>query len=111
MEEKRLYVGNDGTVRREGSEDAPEQGTKCSTCSKKSEPCISFFAYENSMMHKDMDNERAHKTTLFVCLAFVLIVVIFVTAYTIRTNIWLDTISKLNAAIVELANAKGIITP
>ena len=62
-------------------------------------------------MHKDMDNERAHKTTLFVCITFLLIVVIFVTAYTIRTSIWLDTIKELNADIVKLANAKGIYTP
>ena len=40
-----------------------------------------------------------------------LIVIIFVTAYTIRTAVWLDTITKLNAAIVDLANAKGIPTP
>jgi uncharacterized protein YebE (UPF0316 family) len=63
------------------------------------------------MMHKDMDNERAHRTTLFVCIAFVLIVIIFVTAYTVRTSIWLDTVKQLNADIVKLANAKGIIAP
>lgn len=72
---------------------------------------VSIFAHENAMMHKDMDNERLHKTILAVCLTFLLIVVIFVAAYTIRTSIWLDTISKLNAAIVELANAKGIPAP
>ena len=82
----------------------------CGNCKDK-QACISFFAHENAMMHKDVDNERAHRTTLFVCIAFVLIVIIFVTAYTIRTSIWLDTITKLNAAIVELANAKGLITP
>ena len=111
MNDERLNVGDDGNFYRLRSENAPEPETMCSTCSKKSEPCISFFAYENSMMHKDTDNERAHRTTLIVCLAFVMIVVIFVTAYTIRTNIWLDTISKLNAAIVDLANAKGITPP
>lgn len=83
---------------------------RCEGC-KKSTACISFFAHENAMMHKDVDNERAHRTTLFVCVAFVLIVVIFVAAYTIRTSIWLDTIKKLNADIVELACAKGIISP
>ena len=82
----------------------------CGNCRDK-QACISFFAHENAMMHKDVDNERAHRTTLFVCIAFVMIVIIFVTAYTVRTSIWLDTITKLNAAIVELANAKGIITP
>ena len=82
----------------------------CSSCKDK-KGCISFFAHENAMMHKDTDNERAHRTTLFVCIAFVLIVIIFVTAYTVRTNIWLDTIKSMNAAIVELANAKGIPAP
>lgn len=75
------------------------------------EQTVSVFAHENALMHKDMDNERAHRTTLFVCIAFVLIVVIFVSAYTIRTSIWLDTIKELNADIVRLANAKGISTP
>jgi len=83
----------------------------CNQCEKKSQPCISFFAYEASMMQKDVDNERAHRTTLFVCITFLLIVIIFVAAYTIWTTIWLDTITKMNAAIVELANAKGITPP
>ena len=87
-----------------------KQNESCGNCNKK-QACISFLAHENAMMHKDTDNERAHRTTLFVCIAFVLIVVIFVAAYTIRTNIWLDTIKSMNAAIVELANAKGIPTP
>ena len=85
--------------------------TKCSTCEKKSEPCISFLAHENAMLHKDTDNERAHRTTLFVCITFLLIVVIFVAAYTVRTNIWLGTIKEMNAALVELAHAKGVLTP
>ncbi len=88
-----------------------EEESKCSTCEKKATPCVSFFAHENAMMHKDVDNERAHRTILFVCITFLLIVIIFVTAYTIRTGIWLDTITKLNSAVVELANAKGIPTP
>ena len=84
--------------------------SNCSNC-KDSKACISFLAHENAMMHKDTDNERAHRTTLFVCVAFVLIVIIFVAAYTIRTSIWLDTVKQLNADIVELAGAKGIISP
>lgn len=85
--------------------------SKCTTCEKKNEPCISFFAHENSLMHKDIDNERLHKTITFICITFLLIVIIFVTAYTIRMNSFLDTINKTNAVIVELVNAKGIITP
>ena len=82
----------------------------CGSCSDKKN-CVSFLSHENAMMHKDMDNERAHRTTLFVCITFLLIVIIFVTAYTVRTSIWLDTIKQLTADIVKLANAKGIIAP
>jgi hypothetical protein len=89
---------------------ASENESQCGSCNKK-QACISFLAHENAMMHKDTDNERAHRTTLYVCIAFVLIVIIFVAAYTVRTNIWLDTIKNMNAAIVELANAKGVPTP
>ena len=84
--------------------------SNCSNC-KDSKACISFLAHENAMMHKDADNERAHRTTLFVCIAFVIITIIFVFAYTIRMNSFLDTINKLTADIVELAGAKGIIAP
>lgn len=84
---------------------------KCSECDKKSTACISFFAHENAMMHKDVDNERAHRTTLIVCLAFVLIVVIFVFAYTVRMNSFLATIRDMNAVIAELAHANGIPAP
>ena len=70
---------------------------------------ISIFAHENAMMHKDMDNERQHKTTLFVCLTFIIITVIFVTAYTLRMNSFINLIKDMNAVIVNLANAKGII--
>ena len=52
---------------------------------------ISVFEHENAMMHKDKDNERMKNVVIAVCAAFVLITIIFVTAYTIRTRIWLDT--------------------
>lgn len=72
---------------------------------------VTAFAYENALMHKDFDNERAHRTTWFVCITFIVITVIFVFAYTIRMNAFIDTINKLTAEIVELAGAKGIISP
>ena len=93
------------------SGNASENETKCTTCEKKSTACISFFAHENAMMHKDVDNERAHKTTMFVCITFIIITTIFVLAYTLRMNSFLDTINKMTAALVELAGAKGITPP
>ena len=84
--------------------------SNCSNC-KDNKACISFLAHENAMMHKDTDNERAHRTTLFVCITFVIITIIFVFAYTVRMNSFLSTINQLTADIVELAGAKGIIAP
>ena len=80
----------------------------CSNCGKKDTACISFFAHENSMMHKDMDNERSHKTTMFVCATFIIITLIFVLAYTLRMNSFIALIKEMNAAVIQLANAKGI---
>lgn len=94
---------------------AETEKSNCSACAEKGHTCIPFFVHENAMMHKDMDNERMHetiqrnndknaKTILTVCLTFVLIIVIFVTAYTVRTSIWLDTITRMIDTIVEMAN-------
>ena len=88
-----------------------ENENKCITCETKSTSCISFLAHENAMMHKDTDNERAQRTTLFVCITFIIITIIFVTAYTLRMNTFVDLIREMNAAVIQLANAKGIITP
>ena len=88
-----------------------KQESTCETCGKKDQACISFLSHENAMMHKDVDNERAHRTTLFVCITFIIITIIFVVAYTIRMNVFVDVIKQLNADIVELAYAKGITPP
>ena len=83
----------------------------CKECSKKKTACISFLAHENAMMHKDTDNERSHRTTLFVCIFALLFALTFVIAYTIRMNTFVDLIKEMNAAMVQLANAKGIPAP
>lgn len=91
--------------------DLSETEESCKSCNHKPKKCISFFAHENDMMHKDIDNERAHRTTLFVCLTFIIITIIFVTAYTLRMNSFIDLIKGMNAELVKLANAKGIVSP
>ena len=72
---------------------------------------VTAFAYENALIHKDMDNERANRTTLFVCVFALLFALVFVIAYTIRMNTFVELIREMNAAIVELAGVKGIIAP
>ena len=83
----------------------------CSSCEKKSEPCISFLAHENAMMHKDMDNERAHRSNLVFAITVLVLTLIFVIAYTFRMNAFVEVIKEINADIVKLASAKGVITP
>lgn len=84
---------------------------KCKSCDKKDVACISFMAHENAMMHKDADNERAHRTTYFVCATVIILTLIFVVAYTFRMNSFVATIKEMNALIVQLATTKGIISP
>lgn len=71
---------------------------------EKKRAVVDFFVHENDMMQKDIDNERLHKTIRTICATFILIIVIFVATYTIRTSIWLNTFSRMNEIIVELAN-------
>lgn len=72
---------------------------------------VSVFDHENALMHKDIDNERAHKSNLFNCLTFIIITLIFVCAYTFRMNSFIDLIKEMNAVIVQLASAKGVLPP
>ena len=88
-----------------------ENNDKCASCEKKSVACISLMSHENAMMHKDADNERAHREILFVCITVVVLTLIFVTAYTFRMNSFVETIKEMNNMIVQLATAKGIISP
>ena len=72
------------------------------------QPVVSFFVHQADMMQKDADNERMHetyrKTIKTICATFIILIVIFVTAYTIRTAIWQNTILKMNAAVMEMAS-------
>ena len=71
------------------------------------QPAVSFLVHENDMNHKDAENERLHETQRknhrTTCLTFIVIIIIFVTAYTVRTNIWNNTIKEMNNAMLELA--------
>lgn len=91
--------------------DDVQEITSCEKCRKRDTACISFLAHENAMMHKDTDNERAHRSNLFVCFTVIILTLIFVVAYTFRMNSFLDTIKEMNAVILQLANAKGILPP
>ena len=71
------------------------------------QPVVSFLVHENDMNHKDAENERLHETQkrnhLITCLSFIVLIIIFVTAYTVRTRIWNETITRMNETLLEMA--------
>ena len=84
--------------------------TDCNSCKKKS-ACISFFDHENAMMHKDIDNERAHRSNIVFAVTVMVIMLVFVIAYTVRMNAFIEVIKEMNADLVELASAKISTAP
>ena len=69
---------------------------------------ISVFAYESALMHKDADNDRLaqecarmHRLVRWLVTLILILIVIFVSTYTIRTRFWLNTFERLIAAEVQ----------
>jgi len=58
---------------------------------------IPLYQAEKIAMYQNFANQRAHRTTLVVCITFILITIIFVVGYTIREKNWLNTIQHINA--------------
>lgn len=68
---------------------------------------VPFFLHENAMMHKDRDNRRMMIICLSLCATLIIVVVTLVAYYTSRTQMWNDTITRLNQTIVEVTNGKS----
>ena len=86
---------------------------KCKTCDNQ-QACVPFFMHENSMMHKDADNERLAniakgQRTINVVQSIIILLIVFIMAmfYTSRTKMWNDTIAKQNETIIMLLNEKS----
>lgn len=86
----------------------------CKNCEGKEQACVPFFVHENTMMHKDADNERlaniAHeqrKINAIQSIIILAIVFIMVMFYTYRTKMWNDTIAKQNETIIMLLKDKS----
>ena len=86
---------------------------KCKNCDNQ-QACVPFFMHENSMMHKDADNERLAviakgQRTINVVQSLIILLIVFVMAmfYTSRTQMWNDTIAKQNETIIKLLNERS----
>jgi len=74
---------------------------------EKEQAMIPFYAHESSMAHKDRDNKRMRDIIIAICITFVIIIVTFVTGYSIRTKYWLETIAGISRpSVTEVADAK-----
>ena len=62
------------------------------------EGMVSRFEYENTLMHYGRVNKRSLIALICVCVTFVVITTIFVIAYTVRENNWLQTIKSMRPA-------------
>ena len=86
---------------------------KCKNCDNQ-QACVPFFMHENSMMHKDADNERLAEIAqgqrkINVVQSIIILAIVFIMAmfYTSRTQMWNDTIAKQNETIIMLLNERG----
>ena len=67
---------------------------------------IPLYQAEKIAMYQNFANQRAHRTTLVVCITFILITIIFVVGYTIREKNWLNTIQHINTpTVAEVTDA------
>lgn len=86
---------------------------KCKNCENQ-QACVPFFMHENSMMHKDADNERLAiiaqgQRKINVIQSIIILAIVFIMAmfYTYRTKMWNDTIAKQNETIIMLLKDKS----
>ena len=77
--------------------------TNCSNCENK-QACVPYFLHEGSMTHKDRDNRRMMILCLALCATLIIVVISLVAYYTSRTQMWNDTIAKLNQTILEVTH-------
>lgn len=82
----------------------------CKNC-ENSQACVPFFMHEGAMMHKDKDNKRMMVICMTLCVTLIIVVITLVSYYTSRTQMWNDTIARLNQTIVEVTNAKDTTPP
>lgn len=70
----------------------------------RAERSISAFEHENDMMHLGKANHRMLVALVTVCVTFIITIIVFVCGYTVREKNWLDTLSRLNPTVVEVAD-------
>lgn len=60
-----------------------------------SDNVVSQFDHERALWHANMFNQRMFISLIAVCITFVITIMIFVNAHTIREKQWLDALTSL----------------
>ena len=59
-------------------------------------PMVPKFQAENTIMHLGFANRRMLIALLAVCITFIVTIVVFTVAHTVREKNWLDTLARMN---------------
>lgn len=67
---------------------------------------VPLFQAENTIMHLGFANRRMLIALLAVCVTFIVTIVVFTVAHTVREKNWLDTLARMTnrPAVVEVAD-------
>ena len=71
------------------------------------ERTVSAFEHENALMHYGRVNRRSLIALVCVCVTFIVITTIFVVAYTVREQHWIDALTALRTR-TEVAADDGV---
>lgn len=71
---------------------------------------VPLFQAENTVMHLGFANRRMLIALLAVCVTFIVTIIVFTVAHTVREKNWLDTIAKMTnrPAITEVADGATV---
>jgi len=59
-------------------------------------PMVPLFQAENTVMHLGFANRRMLIALLAVCITFIVTIIVFTVAHTVREKNWLDTLARMN---------------
>ena len=63
---------------------------------KNDTPMVPLFEAENTVMHLGFANRRMLIALITVCVTFIVTIVVFTVAHTVREKNWIDAITHMN---------------
>lgn len=63
---------------------------------KNDTPMVPLFEAENTVMHLGFANRRMLIALITVCVTFIVTIIVFTVAHTVREKNWIDAITRMN---------------